>query len=369
MPTSDDLRHWPLAKLREIHVEMGKQCNVRCAMCYQTDFSPATKASELIWKERLLPAYEAAQTLTLSGGEPTIMPAARELLELVMRDYPHLELNLVTNGVLFRGIWEDAFLKQGAFLNFSLNAIDPERYRRVVQFGKQEQVIANINRIVQRRNETGSRLKIRASAVIIEETLAEMPIFVQWCAEHGLDQALLFADHLGQPLRPEPKLVQKYIAEAYAIADSFPNFKLIHLDDFDWYYASQHHLPPVRQRPVMQKEPAPCPIAFDTLFVNPDGAAKPCCKSWYLFGNLLKSSLEEAWNSEAAFRFRARMIGLDFRDCMVACDLNAKPIHPKLALARKAYWVVRRDPKSAVKKGLRKFGLTSAQKPAPVESD
>ena len=366
--TPDKLRHWPLRNLREIHIEMGKQCNVRCAMCYQTDFSPATKAADLIWKERLLPAYHAARTLTISGGEPTIMPAARELLELVMRNYSQLELNLVTNGVLFRGIWEDAFLKQGAFLNFSLNAIDPELYRQLVQFGKQDDVIANIDRLVKRRNETKSKLKIRISTVVLEQTLAEMPAFVQWAADHGLDQVLIFTDHLGQPLRQPPAVVQKQIALTYEAADRNPQLKLIHLDDFDGYYASLHGLSPVRPRPVMQKQPEPCPIALDTLFVNPDGAAKPCCKSWYLFGNLLKSSLAAVWNSERAYVFRKRMLNLDFRDCMVACDLNARPINPKAAQVRKAYWVVRRDPKSAVKKGLRKFGLTNAQQPLPTDT-
>jgi hypothetical protein len=55
------------------------------------------------------------------------------------------------------------------------------------------------------------------------------------------------------------------------------------------------------------------------------------------------------------------MLNLDFRDCLLACDLNTKPIHPKVADARKAYWTVRRDPKGAMSKAIRKFGLSNAQ--------
>ena len=55
------------------------------------------------------------------------------------------------------------------------------------------------------------------------------------------------------------------------------------------------------------------------------------------------------------------MLGLDFRDCLVACDLNANPINPRIANARKAYWVIKRDPKEAIKKAKRRLGFDTAQ--------
>lgn len=363
----DQIRNWPLSNLRELHIEMGKQCNVRCVMCYQPDFSPGTKAAEIVWKERLLPAYEVADTLTLSGGEPTILPGAKELLKLVLNRYTHLKLNTVTNGVLFRGLWDEAFLKHGYTLNVSLNAIDPDLYKTIVQFGRQDQVIENIRRMVRLRNETGSKLLLRISSVIIDQTIHEMPDFVQWAADNGLDEVLLYTDYLRGIRKYDAKAVQEFISATYETADRNPSVRMLHLDDFDWHYARIHNIKPVRPRPISQQDAAPCPIAFDTLFINPDGACKPCCKSWYLYGNLVKSSLPEVWNSNAAFKFRKRMLKLDFRDCLPACDLNAKPIHPHIAEARKAYWVFRREPKTAYKKALRRFGLTSAQLDMPPE--
>jgi MoaA/NifB/PqqE/SkfB family radical SAM enzyme len=218
--------------------------------------------------------------------------------------------------------------------------------------------------MVHRRNETGCALCIRSSMVIFDETLEEVPLFIQWSADHGLDQALFFTDYLGT-IHHEPAQVQKIIGEAYAAADRNPQMKVLLLEDFDWSFASRHGLTPVRTRPIFEKEAKPCPVAFDTLFVNPDGAAKPCCKSWYLFGNLVRNSLAEVWNSPSAVRFRERQVRLDFRDCLVVCDLNPKPINRHVADIRKACWVIRRDPKAAVAKGLRKLGLTSSQKRQP----
>lgn len=361
------LRNWPISYLREILIEMGKQCNVRCSMCYQTDFSPATRTAEIIWKERLLPAFPHAETLTISGGEPTILPGARELLKTVMTNYRHLKLHTVTNGILFRGIWEEAFIAQGASINFSLNAVNPDLYAKVVQFGRQQDVVSSIKRMVERRNATGAALRLRISSVILDETIHEIPDFIQWAADHGLDEALFFTDFLRGIRKHSVDEVRTYISRAYEAVDRNPQLTVYLLGDFDRVFAMKHGLEPIRPLSATKRPMKPCSVAFDNVAINPDGMVNPCCRSWYIYGNLIESDFMSVWNSEAAYKFRKRMLNMNFRDCLVACDTNAKPINQKLADARKAYWIVKRNPKSAVKKGLRRLGLSSAQIDLPEE--
>jgi hypothetical protein len=59
------------------------------------------------------------------------------------------------------------------------------------------------------------------------------------------------------------------------------------------------------------------------------------------------------------------MAGLDFRDCRLDCEYNAKPIPYKIAQARKAYWVYKRDPKLGLQKTMRILGLTKPQVDLP----
>ncbi|MCX6600666.1 MAG: SPASM domain-containing protein [bacterium] len=356
------LKDWPIEKLRYVHLEMGLQCNVRCAMCYQTDFSPKSRLPETVWRDRLLPTYRTADRLIISGGEPTVIPGCRQLLEMVTRDFSNLTLDTVTNGLLFRGLWVDAFLAQGHCLNFSINAANPKLYERIVQFGNYELATGNVDYMVRRKMETGSKVIVRISTVMTDDTAMHLPEFVQWGADHGVDEVLVFTDHVGQIRRFPPSKVRESIAEAYEIEDANPQLRLVLLGEFDWHFSMLHGLSPVRPRPQAETPNGPCPTAFDTLFVETDGAAKPCCKSWYMFGNLVHQSLMEVWNGKAAYRFRRRMLDLDFRDCLVACELNANPIDHRIASARKAYWAFRRDPGSAFAKGLRWLGLTSAQR-------
>jgi MoaA/NifB/PqqE/SkfB family radical SAM enzyme len=361
--TIDDqlLRHWPLDKLHFLHLEMGMQCNVRCAMCYQTDFSPRSRLSEAVWREKLVPAYEKARTLVIVGGEPTVIPSCRKLVEMTAVNHPHLKLDMATNGVLFRDFWVDAFIEHGSCINFSFHSVNPDLYARVVKFGNLAHVIKNVDNMVRRKAETGSEVIVRISVVATDDTVLHIPDFVAWGAEHGLDQVLVMTDQLSRFQNTPISQVRDSISRTYEIADANPQMKVIHLDDFDWFYARMHSLEPLRQRIAGETRKAPCPTAFDGLYINDDGAAKPCCKSWYLFGNLVHQSLEEVWNSPAAYLFRKRMLNMDFRDCTVACDLNANPIDHRIATMRKAYWVFRRNPRTAVAKGLRKLGLTSAQ--------
>lgn len=362
----DTLRTWPLEYIRHLHIEMGQQCNVRCSMCYQTDFSPKTKLPDIAWKEHLDPAYKYLKSITMQGGEPTILPNCKELLQMIVEKYPGVTLDTVTNGVLWKGLWEEAFLAQGSCVNFSLNAIDEKLYEQVVQFGRNSDVIANIDRMVKRKSETGSQVVLRISTVVLDETVHEMPRFIEWAAEHGLNQVIYHTDTMLSAKPAPTQRVQKCIAEAYEMAEKHPEVEVLSLNDFDWFYATVHRVAPVRPRGLFQRSPDACGLAFDNLFVSYSGFARPCCKSWFPYGNLIKDPIEKVWNSRAAMLFRKRMLDLDFRDCMTACDLNAKPIDQKLSDARRLYWLMRREPNTAYAKVLRKLGMSKAQLDLPV---
>ncbi|MCB9358233.1 MAG: radical SAM protein [Calditrichaeota bacterium] len=362
-----DLRAWPLEYLRHLHLEMGQQCNVRCSMCYQTDFAPSSRLADVAWKENLRSAYPLIDTLVLQGGEPTVLPNCRELVEMVIRDYPNIHLETVTNGVLWKGLWEEAFLAQGRVVNFSLNAIDPELYSRVVQFGRQSEVISNIDRIVRRRREQNSKMVLRLSTVVLQETIHELPVFVQWAADHGADEVIFHIDPVLSARHEDTKFVQNHISAAYETAERNPQVKLYALNEFDWYYAQKKNIAPVRERSLFARPSSPCSVAFDSLFVAYSGIARVCCKSWYPLGNLCEQTVEEVWKSRQTVLFRQRMLELDFRDCPVACDLNAAPVDHRVAIARKAYWSLRREPRKAYRKALRSLGLTTAQLDLPVQ--
>ncbi|NUO19547.1 SPASM domain-containing protein [bacterium] len=359
--TTEVLKKWPLEYIRHLHVEMGQQCNVRCSMCYQVDFSPATRLPDVVWKEHLAPAYGHLSSLTMQGGEPTVLPNCRDLLQNIVKNHPQISLDTVTNGVQWKGLWEDAFLAQGSCVNFSLNAISRELYENIVQFGRYDEVVGNIDRMVHRKRQTSSQVILRTSTVVLAETIHELPRFIEWSAEHGLDQVIFHTDTVLSAKPGDGKRVQGFIGEAYEMAERHPEINVLSLNEFDWFYSVSHRIDPVRPRALFSRPRGACPLAFDTLFVSYTGLARPCCKSWFRFGNLKAKPVEEVWNSRAAMLFRSRMLSGDFRDCTTVCDLNTHPINQGYSDARRFYWLVKSEPRQVRAKVARKLGLTSAQ--------
>lgn len=220
--------------------------------------------------------------------------------------------------------------------------------------------------MVRRKRELNSPVVLRISTVVLPETIDELPVFMRWAAERGLNQVIYHIDPTLSANERDARRVQQRIAEAYSVADQHPQLHVIALNEFDWFYAQRHNLKPVRDRSFFKVAPKPCAIAFDNLYVTYTGIVRPCCKSWFPLGNVIDDPIETVWNSRQAYVFRRRMLNLDFRDCVISCDLNAKPIDHRMSLARKAYWVVRRDPRVAFSKAKRKLGFTNAQLDLPV---
>lgn len=80
------------------------RCNLRCAHCYQDDFSPAgerclddlKRMADAVFEA--LPGHEVSVNVT--GGEPLLVPHLLPLLEHLER-FPNLvEINLITNGTV-----------------------------------------------------------------------------------------------------------------------------------------------------------------------------------------------------------------------------------------------------------------------------
>ena len=107
--------------LSRLHLIMGLQCNVRCTMCYQTDFSPKFNMPPVLYKERLGEAYAHVTSVKLQGGEPTIMKNCKEAAVILQR-HPQVKLTVITNGVFIDDFWHETLVEQGGNVSVSINA-------------------------------------------------------------------------------------------------------------------------------------------------------------------------------------------------------------------------------------------------------
>jgi len=348
-----------LQGLKAMDLVMGYPCNVRCIFCYQADFSNKRVLDQKIWGEKLLPAYEVVQTINMQGGEPTVLKGCRQMLELLAERYPGVKLSTVTNGVRFEGIFQDIFLRQGIFVNFSLNAIDKPVYDEVMLRSDHQRVFTNLDTLVRRRDEEKSTLEICGSLVVIQPNLNQMAAFIRHCRDREINAQITIDWILSAEV--DLKMAQEGIAEAYEAAEGAREGQVSGLAEFDWLLAMHNKVKPVRERWTEEdrKKDDVCHVPFERLFVDYDGICQVCCLSWYPVGDLKTQSIQEIWNGEKLNRFRERMKKGDYRDCAITCPYNPSPVTSKYAIARKVAFKVTRDPQLYVKKARTKWKMKS----------
>lgn len=330
-----------LEGLSRLHLIMGVQCNVRCTMCYQTDFSPKFNMPEVLYKEKLRDAYPHVTSVKLQGGEPTIMKNCKEAA-LLLRDFPKAKITLITNGVLMDDFWHETVVEQGGHLAVSINAATAPAYEKIVIAGDYGRVIKNLERVL--ANRKGKTPSVAISAVILKENFGEIAALIELGGKLGVDWVEFMVDPIvtfaGLPARSEILAEMQRAVEAKA---KYPGLGVVGLDDFGDKFAF-----PIRfDGPKAPKKPM-CGAPFNNIVVDWDGTVRVCCSTWVEMGNLYKKSLAEILEDRPVKTFQKKMRNDDYVWCSPNCPDNASPT--KLSLAHKYAYELKQDPKQFVRK-------------------
>ena len=168
-----------------LHMIMGLQCNARCVMCYQTDFSAKYNMPPEVYREHLKPIYAHIKSVKLQGGEPTIMKNCKDFCE-VTQGYPNMRISLTTNGIYLNRFWQDTLAERGHFINVSLNAASQAAYDQIVKHGDFDKVLNNIRTLAVRVDPDQTRLAL--SMVILPQNILEITDFIKLGIDLGASQ-------------------------------------------------------------------------------------------------------------------------------------------------------------------------------------
>lgn len=330
----------PYEGLSRLHLIMGLQCNVRCTMCYQTDFSPKFNMAPELYKERLSEAYRHVKSVKLQGGEPTIMKNCKEAA-ILLRKHSQVKLTVITNGVFIDDFWHETFVDQGGNVSVSINAATEAAYDKIVIHGEYQRVIKNLERLLAARK--GKTPSVGVTAVILKENFHELHKIIELCGQLGIDYVEFLADPIlsfaGLPSRAEVAAEMNRCLEE----KNRSNVDVIGLDDFGSKFAV-----PFRFGGVAGAQKPMCGAPFSNLVVDWDGEVRVCCNTWVSMGNLYKESLGDILQGRPVRTFRKKMQKNDYVWCSPNCSDNASPT--KLSLAHKYIYELRANPKNFVLK-------------------
>jgi cyclic pyranopterin phosphate synthase len=156
---------------RHIHylrISLTDHCNLRCVYCMPEDITFRPNA-ELMQDDEILELVRLFASLgfdkiRLTGGEPTVRLGVVELVRQIAHVPGIRTLSMTTNGVLFSrlaGPLAEAGLQR---VNFSLDTLNPEKFRRLTRRGSLHEVWEGIYAA-----EQVGLVPVKINAVVVRE--------------------------------------------------------------------------------------------------------------------------------------------------------------------------------------------------------
>ncbi len=178
---------------RKLHVSIDivNRCNLRCIMCHFTFDEVFYQNAEIMSVERFKSIAESIRPytswLTLSAAyEPTTSPFFAEILR-VSSELGFDNVDFLTNGNSLSAAAIDAILlgsvKQ---VCFSVHAARPETYAKILRGGDINRAVANIKRLVDKRNQAGKAYpQIQFNIALMKSNVDELSEIFTLAAECG----------------------------------------------------------------------------------------------------------------------------------------------------------------------------------------
>ncbi|MDH5216074.1 MAG: radical SAM protein [Gammaproteobacteria bacterium] len=321
-----------------VTINITEHCNLRCVMCDIDDDGdyPHMPLEEFSSVSKQL--LNDCRILTLNGfvGEPLLHPNFTEIIQLLDEQYPHLSVGFATNATAFsekriKTILNSRVIKD---LRISLSSARKETYEKVMVRAKYDDTLKKLKRFMDLRSrmENGSELVVTFSFVAMQQNIGELPQFVRFAGELGVDQVLVWDLQLSQESNLNYTLhknnidVSTLLDEARSVAlEEGVNLVLPGRYGLDKDATIESQISENTFR---------CLLPWSHVYVSPNGDVAPCCFFNKKMGNLLTDSSDEIWNNNSYQVLRNDIESGNYPMPCLSCpeNRNFKPNHPQIVM-------------------------------------
>ena len=180
-----------------LRISVTDRCNYRCVYCMPSEGLNWVPREDILTYEEIgriveVMADMGIQEVRISGGEPTLRSDLITLVEHIRRVPGIQDIAMTTNGHTLAKLAPDLARAGLNRINVSIDAMDPDLFRRLTRGGSLERVLEGITAARQ-----AGITPIKLNAVILEgENEDQVGPLIDYAAEHAEDTELRFIEYM-----------------------------------------------------------------------------------------------------------------------------------------------------------------------------
>lgn len=253
-----------------IGIESTNACNLNCIMCPRSQSRRKVGFMDMSLFDKITDEcreWNVTMMVMHRDGEPLLHPELDTMVRRVKEKRAARYVQFTTNGLLLDKAKGRSLIEAGLdWIRVSINAVDPETYRRVAGRDALPQVEQNVMQLHSSRNQLGSRTPYIVATMVV----------MDWTA---------------------PSEVRAFRKKWSGVADE--------LDIYPCHtWDGSINTPVPRQEKIARY---PCPFLWYHPYVGWDGVLSPCCVDFSykeILGNVGSQSIENIWKGSRLSQLR-----------------------------------------------------------------
>lgn len=170
-----------------LRVSITDRCNLRCMYCWSADGMQFIPHDNIITYEEIarlvdLSVEMGVSKVRLTGGEPFARRNFLDLIEMLLKKHPDLDLRLTTNATLMNGKAKALADLGVRHINISLDTFERKKFQSITG----RDMLRNVTRSIDECLATGLKVKINTVALkgVNDD---ELPVFVNFAKNNPVD--------------------------------------------------------------------------------------------------------------------------------------------------------------------------------------
>lgn len=298
----NDTRTIPLS----FQINITNKCYQKCLGCRKYEWPNVKLDFQTVKNMIEWLASKGADSVVLSGGEPTAHPDFIKILEVIKQN--GLGVRVITSAMWPAHLDLGYMVTMIDFMTISIDGADKDIYEKCRGIDSLDIITKNIEKLNVYKQKLNPDLKIRCSATISNVNLYDMNNIFDLCNRLKFDECNFYPMHTWNDFKVS-NLTEQDVIKAVTDVESYTaSVKSKMKTNISSFVET-----------MSRKKPPICIVPWLHAFVDANGDVFYCCRTAddngsydnrnedYIIGNIIKEPIEKVWNSQRAMDLRKRL--------------------------------------------------------------